>query len=248
MKLLSLSLLVGLGSSAALVQTGVMPCPCERFTSRSGLIECHGTSEPASGTLTGEYIDARDCTVFGGACHINGEAESQGRSALVAWRLDTGGTVVAAVEADANLGRPNGGPMARRRAVLFVDGVQDSVVVRLAESAGLEVVASHAKVVSWQRSGDQFQVGVEGLVELAGTALADRSCCTMPNLVWYRPLASASVVQPIVGNPARCRFTGADGLVGWRYEDANTALLGRFELAASADPVLSGAAPDRATY
>jgi len=232
MKLLALSLLASFGSSAALVHTGVLPCPCERVMRCSGISECHGTSNPVDAALTGDYIDARDCTVFGGACHVNGEVDSQGRSALVAWRLDAGGTVVAAVEADSNLGRPNGGPMARRRAVLFIDGVQDAVVSRLAASAGLEVVASHAKAVTWQRTGDEFKVGVEGLVELAGTALADRSCCTMPNLVWYRPLASASVLQPTVGNPSRCHFAGADGdgLQGWRYDDANTVLLGRFEL------------------
>jgi hypothetical protein len=239
MKLLALTLLTGLGSSAALVHTGVMPCPCElvaRHFIGHGCcaVQCTEDTTPAEAeTLTGDYLDARDCTVFGGACHVNGEVEAQGRSALVAWRLDTGGKVVAAVEGDSNLARPNGAPAVRRRAVLFIDGVEDSVVSRLAESAGLEVVARHAEAVTWERVGDQFQVGVEGVVELSGTALADRSCCTMPNLVWYRPLAAESVREPIVGNPSRCRFAGTEGLQGWTYEDANTVLLGRFEVIVS---------------
>lgn len=245
---LPLSLIWGLGSTAALVQTGVMPCPCALVAScmpAVGPCAPQGVDDVApanAAALTGDYVDARDCTVFGGACHVNGEVESQGRSALVAWRLDAGGTVVAAVEADSNLGRPNGGPAAARRAVLYIDGVEDGVVANLAASAGLEVVARHTRPITWQRDGDRFQVGVEGLVELAGTALADRSCCTMPGLVWYRPLASDVVEGPIVGNPSRCRFTGADGLRAWTYEDANTVLLGRFVVGSA----LPGAAPDGA--
>lgn len=243
MKLLALLLVTGLGSSAALVHTGVMPCPCELVAQHFAgdgpcAAECaDGAPSAAAGALTGDYLDARDCTVFGGACHVNGEVEAQGRSALVAWRLDAGGSVVAAVVGDRNLGRPDGGPAARRRAVLFVDGVDEAVVSRLAESAGLEVVARHAQPVTWLRDGDHFQIGVEGLVELSGTALADRSCCSMPNLVWYRPLAGVTVNEPIVGNPSRCRFEGADGLPGWTYEDANTVLLGRFEVCAAPDGV-----------
>jgi hypothetical protein len=234
MKLALLTLVAGLGSSAALVHTGVLPCPCERFMRcATGAARCE-VEPPAGDALTGDYLDARDCTVFGGACHINGEAHAQGRSALAAWRLDTGGKVLAAVEGDTNLGPPSGAPAARRRAVLYVDGVEDTVALRLAASADLEVLAVHPAPISWRRSGDEFHVAVAGVAELAGSALADRSCCTMPNLLWYRPLASETVPQPIVGNPSRCRFAGADGLQPWTYEDANTVLLGRFELAAPA--------------
>jgi len=254
MKLLALTLLTGLGSSAALVHTGVAPCPCELVARLvSGGDCCAATSDdgvvPASDrALTGDYLDARDCTVFGGACHVNGEVGSQGRSAVIAWRLDAGGEVVAAVEGDSNLGPPNGGPVPLRRAVLFLDGVDEAVALRLAESAGLEVVARHAAAVSWERVGDRFEVGVEGFVELSGTALADRSCCTMPGLVWYRPLAGEAVEGPIVGNPSRCRFAGADGLRAWTYEDANTVFLGRFALRAGTDRAPSGAASEGATY
>lgn len=252
MKLLALSLVTALGSAAALVQTGVLPCPCELVARCSaegapasraeGTVACPAGSAACSeqgARLAGDYVDARDCTVFGGACHVNGESTSQGRSALLAWRLDAGGVVVAAVEGESNLAPPNGGPVAQRRAVLFVDGVADDLVERLAASAGLEVVARHATRAIWQRDGDAFHVGIEGVVDLSGSALADRSCCRMPNLLWYRPLASQAVAAPVVGNPTRCRFAGSDGLEPWAYEGANSALLGRFELAVEAAPAAS---------
>ena len=170
-----------------------------------------------------DYVEARDCTVFGGACHVNGEVTGQGRSALIAWNFGTAGRVAAAVESGENLGR--GGA---RRAVLYVDGLGPDVLAEVTRAAGLTVVAVHQTSVTWQRSGDEFHVAVEDVLELTVAALADRSCCTMPGSVWYAPLAD-QVSAPVVGNPSRCRFVGGDGLVGWRYEDANTAFVGTFQ-------------------
>lgn len=180
-----------------------------------------GAAQPASAALA-EYVEARDCTVFGGACHVNGEVSGQGRSALAAWNFGAAGRVVAAVESDENLGL--GGV---RRAVLYVDGVSAALLAEVTAAAGLTVLAEHRAAVAWQRAGDTFHIAVEDVLELSGAALADRSCCTMPGSVWYAPLAQ-QVEGPVVGNPARCAFMGGHGLVGWRYEDANTAFVGAF--------------------
>lgn len=235
MKLFALTALTALGSSAALVHTGVMPCPCDlaaRVIHGGG---CDGPScaaEAAPAGVTAEYLEARDCTVFGGACHINGESPTQGRSALAAWRFAGGGKLAAAIESDTNLGA--GGA---RRAVLFVDGASADEVALAVAGAGLEVLARHTVPVAWQRDGDAFHVAVEDVLDLAGQALADRLCCSMPSAVWYAPLVDAggaSVAGAVVGNPSRCRFVGQDGLAGWRYEDANTAFLGTFTAALAA--------------
>lgn len=238
MKLLVAALVVALGSTATAVHHGVLPCPCELWSSHFGDDggDARGARPPIDPRA--EYVEARDCSVFAGACHVNSEADSQGRSAVAAWRFATGLTVVAAIEADANLGL--GGA---RRAVLFVDGARakttdvDAVVAEVSASAGLRVIARHATPITWQRSGDEFVVAIEDVLELRGAALADRSCCKMPNTVWYRPLATeggAEVADAVVGHPSRCRFAGSDGLAPWTYEDANTAFVGRYVGAATA--------------
>jgi len=226
MKLLALCVLAGVSSSAALVHHGVVPCPLEVASRLVSDEDCCAGSVCGTSGLTGDYIEVRDCTVFGGACHVNSELESQGRSALIAWRLDRGGVVVAAVESDDNLARE--GP---RRAVFYVAGASAELVARLARSARLESIEQRGAEVSFERDGDRFHVVVPGVLEVAGEALADRSCCSMPSLVWYAPLAtgdSVRVVDAVVGNPDRCSFEGDAGLTAWTYEGANTAFVGRF--------------------
>ncbi|MEZ6013489.1 MAG: hypothetical protein R3F49_00110 [Planctomycetota bacterium] len=239
---IALTLVAGIGSTAALVHTGALPCPCALTARWLGVSDASCAVAPAASeaaaaaaaasALVGEYLEARDCTVFGGACHVNSEVESQGRAALIAWRLDSGDKVVAALDSEANLSRAGA-----RRAVLFIDGATEREAALLAASAGLEVRATHLVPVTWQREGDAFHVAVEDVLELSGRALADRSCCTMPHAVWYAPLAAragASVLSPIVGVPDRCRFAGSDGLASWTYEGANTAFVGRFSAPAIA--------------
>ncbi len=228
MKFAGVSPGAGRSSSGKALALGLVSLGLAGWALVSGAFAGWLGSAPARGVVaaalpSAEYVEARDCTVFGGACHVNGEVTGQGRSALLAWNFGAAGRVVAAVESDENLGR--GGA---RRAVLYVDGLRSGGLDEVTRAAGLTVVAVHQASVTWQRSGDQFHVAVEDVLELTGAALADRSCCTMPGSVWYAPLAN-QVSAPVVGNPSRCRFVGGDGLVGWRYEDANTAFVGTFE-------------------
>src|SRR6478736_2638164 len=82
-------------------------------------------------TIKGTYVEARTSEVFAGACVINGEAATNGREALLAWKVDQGRfngvaldglTVVAAVAGDANLSiHEIGGEVAKTRTALFVD-------------------------------------------------------------------------------------------------------------------------------
>src|SRR5215472_2895766 len=45
---------------------------------------------PAMRTLSGEYVEARTCNVYTGACHANGEHVTAGREAMLAWHVTTG--------------------------------------------------------------------------------------------------------------------------------------------------------------
>src|SRR6266536_1049887 len=65
------------------------------------------------GSVTGEYVEARTAEVFTGGCIMNSEAETMGRQAVLAWKVDRGSfngvsldglSIVAALSGDRNLG------------------------------------------------------------------------------------------------------------------------------------------------
>ena len=65
------------------------------------------------GTVTGAYVEARTAEVFTGGCIMNSEAQTMGKEAVLAWRVDRGSfngvaldglSVVAALSGDHNLG------------------------------------------------------------------------------------------------------------------------------------------------
>ena len=41
-------------------------------------------------TLAGDYLEARTCSVYTGACHANGEAVTIGREATLVWHINKG--------------------------------------------------------------------------------------------------------------------------------------------------------------
>ena len=64
-------------------------------------------------SLNGVYVEARTAEVFTGGCLMSSEAETTGRQAVLAWKVDRGTvngvsldglSVVAAIVADKNLG------------------------------------------------------------------------------------------------------------------------------------------------
>src|SRR5207237_4637758 len=83
------------------------------------------------GTLTGAYVEARTAEVFTGGCIMNSEAETMGRQAVLAWKVDRGSfnginidglSVVAAMSGDRNLGMTEmGGEKPAVRTAMFVD-------------------------------------------------------------------------------------------------------------------------------
>jgi len=83
------------------------------------------------GTLTGAYVEARTAEVFTGGCIMNSEAETVGKQAVLAWKVDRGSfngitidglSVVAAISGDRNLGMTEmGGEKPTVRTAMFVD-------------------------------------------------------------------------------------------------------------------------------
>src|SRR5712691_2404147 len=83
------------------------------------------------GTVSGEYVEARTAEVFTGGCIMNSEAETMGKQAVLAWKVDRGSfngiaidglSVVAALSGDRNLGMTEmGGEKPAVRTAMFVD-------------------------------------------------------------------------------------------------------------------------------
>src|ERR1700709_2896377 len=70
------------------------------------------------GSVSGQYVEARTAEVFTGGCIMNSEAETMGKQAVLAWKVDRGSfnginidglSVVAALSGDRNLGMPEMG-------------------------------------------------------------------------------------------------------------------------------------------
>src|SRR5687767_11976377 len=77
------------------------------------LVSAIPASAGPSGTITGDYVEARTAEVFAGGCIMGSEAETMGRQAVLAWRIGSGSyqgvaldglAVVAAITGDRNLG------------------------------------------------------------------------------------------------------------------------------------------------
>lgn len=187
--------------------------------------------------MSGEYIEARDATVWGGACHISSQAASSGAHLVQAWSFDDGARAVLVTEGEANLDAHrvfHEGEAAPRRALLVADGDVADLRGRLAGLLGpaqgqaLDNAAVQSSGIEFRRDGDDFAVVVEGLLDLEGQALADRACCTMPESRWYQPLAR--VESSVVGHPDVCRVDGdgVTGLEAWTYTGENSVYVGRF--------------------
>src|SRR5262249_57112482 len=83
------------------------------------------------GTVSGQYVEARTAEIFTGGCIMGSEAETMGKQAVLAWKVDHGTvngvsidglSVVAALSGDKNLGLHEiGGEWALVKSALYVD-------------------------------------------------------------------------------------------------------------------------------
>ena len=81
-------------------------------------------------SVAGSYVEARTAEVFTGGCVMGSEAETMGKQAVLAWKVDRGSfngiarrlSVVAALSGDRNLGIPRSAARSRQsEAAMFVD-------------------------------------------------------------------------------------------------------------------------------
>ncbi|HVS17705.1 MAG TPA: hypothetical protein VMT18_03810 [Planctomycetota bacterium] len=221
----------------------------------AGVSVAHLLGHPGTcgAALPGVYVEARSASVFAGACHYNGERETQGRELVAGWRLSAASTgraeldgveLVVAVVADRNLDDA----AAARKSVLYLPEELDDARAAAAEfwlreshpELLGELVAVHRADVSVERDGDAFRVRAGDDVSFAGAALPDRACCSMPSQVWYEP--EVAVGGRLVGHVERFRLVEPALSTNLERHDENSAFLGCLQVPSTRCAVLQPAA------
>jgi hypothetical protein len=188
----------------------------------------------SGGTISGDYIEARTAEVFAGGCIMNSEAETMGRQAVMAWKVDRGSyhgvsldglAVVAAVNGDRNLGmREMGGEAPQKvEAALVVDAratdAQRDALVAMARdlSKGVirDVVSIKPAPISYSDDQDRISIAAPEVQLTVNKVLKhDPSCGAMQ---WFRPLTT--IQQGTLGVAETHSFSGS--ALGTKWSDPN---------------------------
>jgi len=195
------------------------------------------------GSVAGEYVEARTAEVFTGGCIMNSEAETMGKQALLAWKVDRGSfngiaidglSVVAALAADRNLGMQEmGGEKPSVRSALYVDqranAAQQLALVAMADelSNGLvgTIVQVTATPIEFADHGSEIQVTAgPATLDVNKHLTHDPTCGAMQ---WFHTLAA--VDGATIGVAAQHVFTGSALGTKWSDPNKRSAFFGRFE-------------------
>jgi hypothetical protein len=193
-------------------------------------------------TVSGAYVEARTAEVFTGGCVMNSEAETVGKQAVLAWKVDRGSfngiaidglSVVAAVSGDRNLGMTEmGGEKPAVRSAVFVDaranGAQRLALVAMANELTQGLVGTIVQVtpapIEFADHGSEIQVTAgPASLDVNKHMTHDPTCGAMQ---WFHPLAS--VDDATVGVAAQHVFTGSALGTKWSDPNKRSAFFGTF--------------------
>ena len=196
-------------------------------------------------SITGQYVEARNCDVWTGPCFANAELNLTGRHAVLGWKVDRGTfegarldglSVVAVVAASDTLGVTQTGPA---KAVLIVDARADSsqrdALVRFAQQQGGALLNSIVDVQTAKISLTKCECKEGGCFRLdAGKARVETRCLDGHDKVcgnesaYYPPLAQNVKVMPAVATEHS--FVGKGFNATWNDVDRRGAYVGTFEI------------------
>jgi hypothetical protein len=193
-------------------------------------------------TVNGSYVEARTAEVFTGGCIMNSEAETVGKQAVLAWKVDRGSfnginidglSVVAAVSGDRNLGMTEmGGEKPTVRTAMFVDqranAAQQIALVAMANelSKGLvgTIVQVTATPISFADHGSEINVSAgQVALDVNKHMTHDPTCGAMQ---WFHPFATVDEAE--MGVADRHLFTGSALGTKWSDPNKRSAFFGTF--------------------
>jgi hypothetical protein len=193
----------------------------------------------AAPPVTGDYIEARSCNIYVGACHAQGEYVTAGRQAILAWKVREGSSngvslnglgAIALVTADRNLGDPE----AQRKTVLYLDASAGpaqrdafEALLRQRSAAALgEVVAVKTTSIAIDRTSDQLQVDAPGVATLKAQMEPGQLCCRQKYQVWYDPFVAVKNAK--IGYSVLDQFSEPTLKTAWSGSDQNNTYFGEF--------------------
>jgi len=194
------------------------------------------------GSLSGAYVEARTAEVFTGGCVMNSEAETMGKQAVLAWKIDRGSfngvaldglSVVAALAGDRNLGMTEmGGAKPAVRSAVYVDdkanAAQQIALVAMANELTKGLVGSIVQVtaapIQFVDHGGEIQVSTGPVaLDVSKHIPHDPSCGAMQ---WFHPLSTLSDAE--IGLAAEHTFTGSALGTKWSDPNKRSAFFGTF--------------------
>ena len=193
-------------------------------------------------TASGAYVEARTAEVFTGGCIMGSEAETVGKLAVLAWKVDRGTvkgvsidglSVVAALSGDRNLGiQEIGGGKPSVKSALFVDsranGAQQIALVALANELSNGLVGTIVQVTSapiqFADHGGEILVSAPQVsLDISKHMTHDPTCGAMQ---WFHPLSSVDKAD--MGLAADHTFTGSGLGTKWSDPNRRSAFFGTF--------------------
>jgi hypothetical protein len=194
------------------------------------------------GTITGAYVEARTAEVFTGGCIMNSEAETMGKEAILAWKVDRGSfngvaldglAVVAALAGDRNLGMTEmGGEAPAVRSAMFVDRranrAQQLALIAMANELSHGLVGAIVQVtpapIAFVDHGSEIEVSApQVMLEVNKHMTHDPTCGAQQ---WFHPLASLEAAT--IGVADQHLFTGSALGTKWSDPNKRSAFFGSF--------------------
>ena len=206
-----------------------------------GLAGTVGMAAGGTESVSGQYVEARTAEIFTGGCIMGSEAETMGKQAVLAWKVNRGTvngvsidglSVVAALAGDRNLGLHEiGGDRATVRSVVYVDEranpVQRIALAALAhdltKSMGT-IVSVTAAPITFSDAGQTIHVATSNVALDVNKVMTHDPTCGAQQ--WFNPLAN--VDQATMGVADQNTFSGS--LLGTKWSDPNkrSAFFGTF--------------------
>ncbi len=178
------------------------------------------------GSLTGEYVEARTAEVFTGGCIMNSEAETMGKQAVLAWKVDRG-------TFNGNLGMQEmGGEKPTVRSAMYVDAranaAQQLALVAMANELSKGIVGTIVQVtpspISFADHGSEIQVSAGQVTLDVNKHLTHEPTCGA--MQWFHPLAQ--VDDASMGVADQHSFLGAALGTKWSDPNKRSAFFGTF--------------------
>lgn len=193
-------------------------------------------------TVTGAYVEARTAEVFTGGCIMNSEAETMGKQAVLAWKVDRGSfnginvdglSVVAAISGDRNLGMTEmGGEKPTVRTAMFVDqranAAQRIALVAMASELSKGIVGTIVQVtptpIEFTDHGSEINVSAANVtLDVSKHLTHDPTCGAMQ---WFHPFTSMDDAE--MGVADAHQFTGSALGTKWSDPHKRSAFFGTF--------------------